>query len=362
MKILLIVNNVFYQKKDGLYTYRAIGEFANELIKLGNEVEMFQTKIINEDKFHDFNLKGTAIKVSAYKRSSIKLLTYFYIYIIGIYKVFKSDFIYIYYPTNYHFLAFFSIIFRKKYGLNVRGQKGITTKLSKFLYKRAVTVFTVSPEFTTIVNKAGGSGITQRPGISFNSNDIICDRQIVKKDNYRFLYLGRLDKQKGLIELLTALQTLKLKGLNNFIFDIVGDGPDEYEIIEMSNLLNLQDFVIFHGGITELDTLKRFYLNADLFILPTYHEGFPRTLYEAMIFGVPIITTFVGGIASIMVNNYNCIEIKPKSAENIVSAIERVLLNYQDMDNLVKNASETVKIIVDKDRLSHAVELNSVIN
>lgn len=359
MKILLIINNVFYQKKDGLYTFRAIGEFASELVYSGNQVEMFQTKIENEDKFHDFNLNGSPIKTSAYKRYSSKILTYLYVYIVGIFKVFSSDFIYIYYPTNYHFLAFFSIIFRKKYGLNVRGQVGVNSKLSKFLYKHAYVVFTVSPEFTKIVNLAGGRGLTQRPGISFNSDDIIYDRMFINKENYRFLYLGRLDKEKGLFELLEAVKALKVKGLNNFVFDIVGDGPDEIEIKEKSNLLNLEDCIVFHGGITNLDTLKSFYLKSDLFVLPTYHEGFPRTLYEAMIFGVPIITTFVGGISSIMINNNNCIEITPKSSVSIERAIENALINYKDMAKLVKNATAAVKIIVDKDRLSHAAELNS---
>lgn len=361
MKILLIVNNVFYQKNDGLYTFRAIGEFANELVVLGNEVEMFQTKIVNEDKFHDFNLKSSSIKISAYKRYPSKILTYLYVYAIGVYKVFHSDFIYIYYPTNYHFLAFFSILFGKKYGLNVRGQLGINNKISKFLYKHAHTVFTVSPEFTKIVNSSGGRGITQRPGISFNSDDIIYDRKFINKLNYRFLYLGRLDKEKGLIELLEAIHSLKLEGLNNFIFDIVGDGPDEEEIKAKCNLLSLENSVVFHGGITNLAALKNFYINADLFVLPTYHEGFPRTLYEAMIFGVPIITTFVGGIPSVMINDTNCIEISPKSSKSIEHAIQRVLLNYGDMARLVSNAIDTVKIIVDKERLSHAAELNSVL-
>lgn len=362
MKILLIVNNVFYQKEGGYYTFRAIGEFANELIKNGNEVEMFQTKIVNDDKFHDFNLTGTSVKVSAYKRLSSKILTYIYVYIIGIYKVFRSNFVYIYYPTNYHFLALFSIILGKKYGLNVRGQIGITSKFSKFLYRHADIVFTVSPEFTKIVNNAGGNGITQKPGISFSSDDIIYNRHYVKKENYRLLYLGRLDKQKGLIELLEAVKQLKEKSIVNFIFDIVGDGPDEDEIKDFYENLDLGERVVFHDGITDLDQLKCFYLNADLFVLPTYHEGFPRTLYESMIFGVPIITTFVGGISSIMIDNINCIEIQPKSVESIKNSIEKALFNYEDMGRLAKNATDRVKSIVDKNRLSHAAELNSIIN
>jgi hypothetical protein len=161
MKVLLIVNNVFYQKEDGLYTFRAIGEFANELVSNGHQVEMFQTRIKSNDKFHDFNLTGYPIQITALRRFRFKLFTYVYVYLVGIYKVFKTDYLYIYYPTNYHFLAFFSLLVGKKYGLNIRGQHGIYSRLSKFLYKHAHVVFTVSPEFTKLVVNAGGHGITQ---------------------------------------------------------------------------------------------------------------------------------------------------------------------------------------------------------
>lgn len=173
MKVLLIVNNVFYAKKGGLYTFRAIGEFANRLIELDNDVDMLQTVLVKDEEFHDFDLSNTKVKTSPIKRFKSKLFTYLIIYAVGIYKLIKSDFLYIYYPTNYHYLAFFALLFGKKYGLNVRGQEGVDSKLSRFLYKHAHVVFTVSPEFTNIVNNSGGRGVTQRPGISFNYDDIV---------------------------------------------------------------------------------------------------------------------------------------------------------------------------------------------
>ncbi|PIF59336.1 glycosyltransferase [Flavobacterium sp. 2] len=362
MKILLIVNNVFYKKRDGLYTFRAIGEFANELVELGHTVEMFQTTIENEDKFHDFNLNDSPIRITALGRSFSKTFTYIYAYFIGFYKVMRSDFLYLYYPTNYHFLALLSIILRKKYGLNVRGQAGVDSKISRFLYKNAHVVFTVSPNFTEIVNQAGGNGLTQRPGISFNSDDIVYNRSYISKKRYRFLYLGRLDKEKGLLELLEAIHSLKVQGIDNFKFDIVGDGYHEVEIKQKSKQLKLDDLIQFHGGVTDLSQLKTYYINSDLFVLPTYHEGFPRTLYEAMIFGVPIITTFVGGIPSLMKDKFNCLKITPKSSNSIETAIKSVLLSYQDMEILTKNATSTVERIIYKDRPSHAKELSSILN
>jgi glycosyltransferase involved in cell wall biosynthesis len=362
MKILLIVNNVFYKKKDGIYTFRAIGEFANELVELGHIVEMFQTTIIKDDKFHDFNLIDSPIRITALRRFFSKSLTYIYAYLIGLYKVMRSDFLYLYYPTNYHFLALLSIILRRKYGLNVRGQAGVNSRISRFLYKNAHVVFTVSPYFTEIVNQAGGYGLTQRPGVSFNSDDIIYNRSYISKKNYNFLYLGRLDKEKGLLELLEAIHSLKVQGIDNFKFDIVGDGYHEVEIKEKTKLLELNDIVQFHGGVTNLSELKAYYTNSDLFVLPTYHEGFPRTLYEAMLFGVPIITTFVGGIPSLMKDKFNCLKIEPKSSSSIEVAIKSVLLNYEGMKILAINGTSTVEKVIYKERPSHARELSTVLN
>jgi glycosyltransferase involved in cell wall biosynthesis len=361
MKILLLVNNVFYEKKGSLFTFRAIGDFGTQLINLGNEVEMLQTKLKKDEEFHDFDLNNSKIKTTALNRYKSKIFTYVLVYLVGFWKVYKSDFVYIYYPTNYHFFAFFSLLLGKKYGLNVRGQQGVDSKLSKLLYKYAEVVFTVSPNFTELVNSCGGNGITQRPGISFNYTDIVEVRKLKNKSIYNILYLGRLDVEKGLIELLDAVELIKKKQVYNFKLTIVGDGYNEDYIKHYSNKLNLGDTIYFYGPETDLSRIKDLYVESDLFILPTHHEGFPRTLYEAMIFGVPIITTFVGGISSRMIDNYNCLKIMPFSVDSIVEKLEYAFNNYVNLNPLITNAQFTIREILDPKKLSHAEELNRVI-
>lgn len=358
MKILLIVNNVFYQKKGSLYTFRSIGEFASELIDCGHEVEMFQTRLQKDEEFHDFDLSNTLIKTCALKRFKSKILTYFISYLVGIWKVWKCDFVYIYYPTNFHYLAFFSLLFRNGYGLNVRGQSKLESRLSKFLYRNAKVVFTVSPSFTEIVRRAGGYGLTQRPGISFNHLDIIKEKKLQLRSVYNLLYLGRLDLEKGLMELLEAVHFLIEVGTINFRLKIVGDGYHEEFLKTRCANLGLNEFVDFVGPETDLDRIRKYYSEADLFILPTYHEGFPRTLYEAMIFGVPVITTFVGGIPSLMKDGINCIKIESHSVESIVEKVSISLDNYLALSEIISNATNTVTSVFTPDRLSHAKELH----
>ena len=120
--------------------------------------------------------------------------------------------------------------------------------------------------------------------------------------------------------------------------------------------------VKFTGSVYNSDEIKEYYKNSDIYILPTYHEGFPRTLYEAMIFGIPIITTFVGGIPTLMKDDFNCKEIKPKSVESIVEILTYAMNNYPKMGELAKNGTNTVAKIIDSNRLTHAQHLNQILN
>lgn len=358
MKILLIVNNVFYEKRGSLFTFRAIGEFGSRLIELGHDVEMLQTKLKKDEEFHDYDLSKSLIKTTALKRYKSKLFTYFFVYFVAIWRVWRSDFVYIFYPTNYHYLAFVSMVFGKEYALNIRGEQNVRSRLSRILYRHAKFVFTVSPGFTSLVNESGGRGITQRPGISFNYNDIVSKKNLTFPEVFKILYLGRLDIEKGLIELIEAARVLVDRGIVSFNITIVGDGYHESHVKERMHELNLGNFINFYGPENDLERLKNLYKSADLFVLPTYHEGFPRTLYEAMIFGVPVLTTFVGGIPFLLKNEVHAIRIEPKSVDSLVEKLVYAFNNYNGLIEIVRNAEVLVRGIFDPERRSHADEFH----
>ena len=85
------------------------------------------------------------------------------------------------------------------------------------------------------------------------------------------------------------------------------------------------------------------YKNADFFILPTHHEGFPRVLYEAMITALPIITTtMVGGIPGRMEDGKNCIAIDVKNSKAIVAAIKQLVGNFKLYNSISQEGQNTV--------------------
>src|SRR5690606_31957169 len=120
--------------------------------------------------------------------------------------------------------------------------------------------------------------------------------------------------------------------------------------IDISSKIGISESINFKGAVFDTQKIKDFYLKADIYILPTYHEGFPRTLYEAMIYGTPIITTFVGGIPYLMKDKFNCLKIEPKSVESIVDALVYSINNYEKMLDCAKNAQTTVKPIIRSSR------------
>ncbi len=364
MKILVINNSAIVEKEDGgLYIHNSCASFLEELASL-NEVLFFQHKIKPEtiDQFKDYCINGRNFKVKALRRGKFKTLAYIQAYLHGIYLIAKYDALYLFYPNSFKFLGFFAKLFGKKLGLYLRGQNGIESSVSQKLYRKADIVLTVSPGFTEIVKELGGNADTIRPMITISETDIVTDREYKPKDEYRVIFLGRIEFDKGLRELIQAVRLLKDHGIKNFNLDIVGDGSHMAYLKQLCSNLDVDNMVTFWGNQSSKEKIKRFFIQADIFILPTYHEGFPRTLYEAMAFGTPIITTFVGGIPYIMRNKENCLEIQPKSVESIYKVLRSVMEDYGQVGPIACNASQTLSNYFNTHSLSHAAQLTQHLN
>ena len=119
------------------------------------------------------------------------------------------------------------------------------------------------------------------------------------------LCVSRIDPRKGLRVLPEAVAILAREGID-VTLDVVGPtigliGDEERDAIrENANRLGVADRVTLRGAVP-LDSLMRLYRDYDLFVLPTRPgEGVPRVLMEAMANGLPVVTTNVAGIASLV--------------------------------------------------------------
>jgi glycosyltransferase involved in cell wall biosynthesis len=364
MRVLIINNDLMVENNDGLYIEKITGRFLEELLQSNITVEFFQfrDRIKNNDCRGTYNIVNRGIKIVSVQFSKNKIFAYFKAYCIGIVRVIRNDYIYLFYPNNFLLLAFFALLTGKKYGLYLRGEQGNQSKLSKFLYKHATNIFTVSPVFTDMVNAKGGNAITIAPMISVGLNEIVKSREYINKDSYQLLYLGRVEADKGVFELIEAVNLLVKTQSIPVKLNIVGDGPDAVTVTNLVNEYGLQEFVEFHGTVSNKAAIKNFYLTSDLFILPSYHEGFPRVLYEAMLLGTPVLTTFVGTIPYLMKDGFNCFKLNVRNVNSIAEQIQNIFSNYSEKAKVAINATETVSMYLSKHSKSHSDLLAEALN
>ena len=149
------------------------------------------------------------------------------------------------------------------------------------IYKHAYTAFTVSDQFTKMVNAVTKKEMahTIRPMIPYTDADVIMGRGYASREVYNILFLGRIAKDKGMEELVQAVRQLRDKGYR-FILRIVGNGEYIEQTSQLVADLELKDSVSLEGPVYNDAKKAEYYKNADLYVLPTYHEGFPRTLYH----------------------------------------------------------------------------------
>ncbi|MHA1249035.1 MAG: glycosyltransferase family 4 protein [Candidatus Helarchaeota archaeon] len=103
------------------------------------------------------------------------------------------------------------------------------------------------------------------------------------------LFIGNLQKHKGIFTLIEAAKILKSKNFNGK-FLIIGDGPEKNKVKELIKIYQLEDMINIINYKNH-EELIYYYNSADLFVLPSFSESFGITFIEAMACGIPVIGT-----------------------------------------------------------------------
>jgi len=139
----------------------------------------------------------------------------------------------------------------------------------------------------------------------------------------KLLYTGRLAAEKGLPVLFESLNLLKETGYA-FELTLVGDGPDRAMLEELAKKLGIMDGLIFAGYASQ-DVVRDTLQQSDVFILPSFAEGVPVSLMEAMACGIPVIGTYVGGVVELIEPGRTGLVVPPADAVSLRDAIARYL-------------------------------------
>ena len=161
---------------------------------------------------------------------------------------------------------------------------------------------------------------------------------IAEKDNtFTFVFVGRLEKNKGVLDLLDGFD--RVAGEDTELL-IVGDGKlknmIEHRIAESKNENNIE-LLGFRDDIPEI-------MNAgDALVLPTYREGFSITVTEALAAGLPVISTPVGAIPNKIEDGQNGYLIEPGNVDQLAKRMKQIQsgdLESRDISNAVQEYSE----------------------
>lgn len=143
----------------------------------------------------------------------------------------------------------------------------------------------------------------------------------------------RLERQKGLIYLLSALKIVLIR-YPNVHLEIIGEGSLMQKLKDFSDKLRISNSVTFFGKFADVIP---FYRRMNIFVLPSVYEGFGIVLLEAMAAGIPVIATSVHGIKEVVVDGESGILIPPKNPDAIAGAIIKLIENPQLTSQLIEN-------------------------
>jgi glycosyltransferase involved in cell wall biosynthesis len=155
----------------------------------------------------------------------------------------------------------------------------------------------------------------------------------IKHKKKTILFLSRIEKAKGIYKLLETFQ--QIKSLNDdYELIFAGDGTELKSLKEKIKLEKIKDVKTL--GFVQGKQKSKLFEQASIFVFLSDYEGMPNAVLEAMAFGLPVLTTNVGGIASVFRDNHNGYLLESYIKENLVKKIEGLIKNKE----LYKKISE----------------------
>lgn len=157
--------------------------------------------------------------------------------------------------------------------------------------------------------------------------------------HYDIVFYARVCKEKGIEDLLRAIELLKIKGIELKVL-IIGNSDNKYwsYLKDFVKKQNIEKLIYFKGYIHNHNDVYKEAAKAKMLVLPTYNDGFNNTIREAMFMKLPVIANAVGGIP-IANKHVECITLSEVgNIENLAEKIELVLIDEERTMRLVNNA------------------------
>jgi len=158
----------------------------------------------------------------------------------------------------------------------------------------------------------------------------------------RLLFVGWLDFEKGMTELITACETLAPR--LRFTLDLVGEGNSSAWARERVQASGLGDLVTFRGWLTGADLVEVF-AQADVLVLPSWAEGLPNAMIEAMAAGLAVVVTRVGSVPDVVTDGLTALLVPIRDTEALIAALTHVITNADTRRRLGVSAHQQAETL-----------------
>ena len=174
--------------------------------------------------------------------------------------------------------------------------------------------------------------------LSTEDLELVKKKKEIFKENKVILFVGNVSREKGVIELLEAFTRL-ISYRDNLILILVG----RVKIVDILNryLSSLSGKVKVIGPVKH-EEIKIWMNLCDIFVLPSYTEGLPVSVLEAMSCGKPVVVSKVGGVSEVVKDKKNGLLVRPKDIDGLVQCIEFLLDNPYKAKSLGEEGRKTI--------------------
>ena len=231
----------------------------------------------------------------------------------------------------------------------------LVTRLYKFsLHKITNTIFH-NPDDRNLFYEEGILENTA-PSVVVNGSGVDLDKfrkSPMPNEAFQFLLIARLIGDKGVREYVEAAKIVRRSHgeVNFFLAGWIDDNPNAISPDELAQWIQNGD-VKYLGKLTDVFPALT---ACTVYVLPSYREGTPRTVLEAMAVGRPIITTDAPGCRETVINGVNGLLVKVKSAESLAKAMVELIEKPELLSEMSKNSRQIAETKYSVERITEAM-------
>lgn len=231
-------------------------------------------------------------------------------------------------------------------------------RLIKLAYEKCSKLIALSDEWRERLSRI----VSDEKIVVIENYSVICKDALIQRRNRKannvVLFLGELGQRKGCYDIPRVIQMVAQIIPNvQFILAGAGDPKDEQAIKKLIKEKGIEKNVLFPGWVRgeEKDKWLR---NADIFFLPSYNEGMPMSILDAMGYGLPIVSTNVGGIPKCVDDEISGYLSNPGAVNKMSKNIVKLLIDDKCRNDF---ASKSFQIAEEKYSLNaHLVKLEKL--